>query len=500
MPKLPHLLLLFFFALFLHSLGNSTLPLIDRDEPRFAEASREMQQSGDYLIPRINGDFRFDKPPLIYWCQAAAFNLLGDNDFAARLPSVLFAAATAVATALWGGRIFGPRTGLCAGLMFTVCFQVFIHARAAVADMPMVFFFLTASWADWERCRVRRNHPIGLDQTSIRRRLWWTFYLSLALGFLAKGPIALLPVLFSPLQAIFSRQSFRPDFRSSMTGFAVVLIVVGAWGIPALIVTQGQFFEVGIGKHVVGRSFAAMEHHGGSGWLGYLLFLPYYLVTLFFSFFPWCLFVPKTLSRLRTHMNADEAYLLIIVISVFAVFSLLQTKLPHYTLPCYPMLAILVARTVGQSRPFKPLLAATTILFAVIALPGFRFIEPLFLSKTVGLAALPLITAETRTASLNYDEQSLIWYLRKKTHPFHLRLDSGDFQQFMNAPGPALCVADSESLAKVKINPSWHSFMVSGYNFARWKLQAKTVFGMHVLIPFPQPLDLVTMVKGEERK
>jgi Dolichyl-phosphate-mannose-protein mannosyltransferase len=116
MPKLPHLLLLFFFALFLHSLGNSTLPLIDRDEPRFAEASREMQQSGDYLIPRINGDFRFDKPPLIYWCQAAAFNLLGDNDFAARLPSVLFAAATAVATALWGGRIFGPRTGLCAGL------------------------------------------------------------------------------------------------------------------------------------------------------------------------------------------------------------------------------------------------------------------------------------------------------------------------------------------------------------------------------------------------
>jgi len=495
MPKSAHLFLLFFFAVFLHSLGNSTLPLIDRDEPRFAEASREMQQSGDYLIPRINGDFRFDKPPLIYWCQATTYHLLGDDDFAARLPSVLFAALTAVATAMWGGRIFGPRTGLCAGLIFTVCLQVFIHARAAVADMPMIFFFVTASWADWERRRTTQNKDASTMGGLHQRLFWWAFYLSLALGFLAKGPIALLPLLFSPIHAIVTRQSFRPSLGSSLGGLAVILIVVGAWGVPALIATEGQFFEVGIGKHVVGRSFAAMEHHGGSGWLGYLLFLPYYLVTLFVSFFPWCFFVPKTIARLRDHMNSDESYLLIAVISVFGVFSLIQTKLPHYTLPCYPMLAILVARTVSQNRKFKPLLAATTILFAVIALPGFRFIEPFFLSKTVGLAALPLITPETRTGSLNYDEQSLIWYLRKKTRPFHVRLDSNGFEQFMNEPGPALCVANGESLAKVRVDPSWHSFTVSGYNFARWKLQPKTLLGVHVSIPCPQALDLVTLIK-----
>src|SRR3981081_1468380 len=190
MPKSAPLFLLFFFAVFLHSLGNSTLPLIDRDEPRFAEASREMRQSGDYIIPRINGDFRFDKPPLIYWCQVAAFDLLGDNDFAARLPSVFFAALTAVATAMWGSRIFSPKIGLCAGLIFAACLQVFIHARAAVADMPMIFFFVTACWSDWERQKERRPF------------LWWTFYLSLALGFLAKGPIALLPTLFSPIHAL----------------------------------------------------------------------------------------------------------------------------------------------------------------------------------------------------------------------------------------------------------------------------------------------------------
>ena len=61
----------------LFSIGNSSLPLIDRDEPRFAEASREMRQSGDFLIPRLNGEYRFDKPPLIYWCQVLAFDGLG---------------------------------------------------------------------------------------------------------------------------------------------------------------------------------------------------------------------------------------------------------------------------------------------------------------------------------------------------------------------------------------------------------------------------------------
>src|ERR1700687_3667102 len=85
-------LLFLFGAALLYSLGNWSLPLIDRDEPRFAEASREMRQSGDFLLPRLNGEYRFDKPPLIYWCQVMAFEILGDSDFAARLPSVIFAA------------------------------------------------------------------------------------------------------------------------------------------------------------------------------------------------------------------------------------------------------------------------------------------------------------------------------------------------------------------------------------------------------------------------
>src|SRR5258707_14591475 len=92
--------------------GNWLLPLMDRDEPRFAEASREMVQRQDPVIPWFNGQYRFDKPPLIYWCQVASYKCLGENAFAARLPSALFGTATAVLLFMWGRRLANERAEL----------------------------------------------------------------------------------------------------------------------------------------------------------------------------------------------------------------------------------------------------------------------------------------------------------------------------------------------------------------------------------------------------
>src|SRR6516162_4655824 len=98
--------------------GNWMLPLTDRYEARFGEASREMMQRGDYVVPWFNGHWRFDKPVLIYWCHIASYRLLGDNDFAARLPSVLFTAATALLLVRWGRKLADAQTGFIAGAMF----------------------------------------------------------------------------------------------------------------------------------------------------------------------------------------------------------------------------------------------------------------------------------------------------------------------------------------------------------------------------------------------
>jgi 4-amino-4-deoxy-L-arabinose transferase-like glycosyltransferase len=477
-------LLFFFGAALLYSLGNWSLPLIDRDEPRFAEASREMRQSGDFLLPRLNGEYRFDKPPLIYWCQVLAYDILGENDFAARLPSAIFAALTAVTTLIYSSRIFGPRIGLWSGILFATSLQVFIHSRAAVADMPLVFFFLTATWADWERLRKPDS------------AFWrWTFYLSLGLGFLAKGPVALLPVFFAPIQSFLNHSPYRFRFRSAIQGVLVVLVVIGLWGVPALIATHGEYLKIGIGRHVFLRSLHPMESHGLAGIWGYMLFLPYYLVVTFFSFFPWCLFLPGCVKRLWAHREPDENYLLGPILIVFLVFTLIQTKLPHYVLPAYPMLAMLTARQAEQSRWARPILATTLVVYLLIALVGFRIIEPEFVSKRIAQTALPLISPETRTASLDYDEQSLIWYLREKTHAFHRRLDSGQFTDFMNQPGPALCVVNVESVHQIHLNPEWRTFSVSGHNFARWRLRQVPLFGLQTVLPLPESLSLLTIIK-----
>jgi len=476
------LLFLFFSVLILETLGNNTLPLIDRDEPRFAEASREMRQSGDFIIPRINGAYRFDKPPLIYWCQAASTLVFGESDFSVRFPSALFAAATVVLTAAWASRLYGASAGFWSGLVLGTCLQLFIHGRAAVADMPMIFFFTGATWAAWERSQGQRSLA-----------LWICFYFALAAGFLAKGPVALLPIVALLLFHLWARTPIRFRPRSAISGGLLVLIIIGLWGIPALVLTHGEFFRVGIGKHVVMRSVAPLQSHGASGMGGYFLLLPFYFVTLFVSFFPWSLFLPGIIQRLRVGLDTFERYALCGIGVVFAVFSLLQTKLPHYTLPAFPLIAILVGRIIHESRFRRMVAVSAFATYLLIALAGFQWLAPYFPSKSIFERIAEHLSASTRTASVGYDEPSLIWYLRYRAQAFHQSLAPSELSNFMRQPGPAVCVISTNQA--VEIDPSWQKTSVTGYDFSRWKLRTAPFFGREMKLLLPQPVSLAAYTK-----
>src|SRR5947208_11129445 len=142
--------ILFFGCVAFHVIGTWSVPLIDRDEPRFAEASREMIERGDYVVPRFNNQLRLDKPPLAYWAQVASYRILGENDFAARFPSAVAASLTALAIFGWGRRIGTEKIGWWAAIIFTLSLQTFVHAKAAVADMWLVLFVAVADWVGYE--------------------------------------------------------------------------------------------------------------------------------------------------------------------------------------------------------------------------------------------------------------------------------------------------------------------------------------------------------------
>src|SRR5947209_646612 len=173
-----------------HVLGTSSSPLIDRDEPRFAEASREMIERGDYVVPHFTNQLRRDKRPLAYWAQVACYKMFGESDFAARFPSAIAAALVAMLILAWGKSLNGERLGWWAAIIFTLSLQTFVHGKAAVADMWLVLFVTLAHRSGYElmqfptlNARGSRLNSEEINQTSkIKNQTslwWWTFYLSL---------------------------------------------------------------------------------------------------------------------------------------------------------------------------------------------------------------------------------------------------------------------------------------------------------------------------------
>lgn len=483
---------LFLIALLFFISGTWLLPLVDRDEPRFAEASREMWQRRDYVVPFFNNAYRFDKPPLIYWTQVAAIDVFGQTEFAVRLPSVLAGALTVLAVYGFALRMDGAQTAWVAALIFATCLQAFLHSKAAVADMPMVLFFTLAMWAGWELMDEPRREP----GRGTAWGWWWTFYLALALGFLTKGPVAWLPLAVVWWFAA-ARQpgGIARRFRFGI-GAVVVLALVGAWGIPALLRTHGQFFAVGIGKHVVSRSVGTMEGHGIGGWAGALLMLPYFFVTVFLSFFPWSIRLPWLVRRLRSAVGEpqsgkswtwfcrggalgdDPFFLLAGVLVVFGVFTLVQTKLPHYTLPALPLLAMLLARELrveaespGGRRTINPerWAAVTFVVGTAIALLIFPLAGRFVVSRELVRQSQAVLTPEMEFASANYQEPSLVWYARGRVRGWYSPMEPSQLSAFMARKGPRFCVARAGT---VKPQPGWLVFKAQGFNLVHLERSA----------------------------
>jgi len=389
--------------------GNWILPLTDRDETRFAEASREMLQRGDYVVPWFNGHWRFDKPILIYWCQAASYKIFGENPFAARLPSTLFTTATALLLVRWGRKIADAKTAFLAGAMFVAGLHVAVIGRVATADMAMVFFVTLAVWSIWELTR---------PENSSRTTWWWIFYVTLALGFLAKGPVAWLPLGGMILGHALKKNSFRLPLMETIAGLAVAIALAGCWGIPALVQTQGHFWKEGMGEHVIHRSTGIIDSHGLKGIGGFIATLPLYFVTFFASFFPWSTRVPSALRRWWPERSRDDIgwYLLMQALIVFAAFSLVRTKLPHYTMPAFPCIALWLALQLraqeSASAWFGKRLAAMMVVVLALALGGTAIVKNHLLTENLWRAVQSHVRPETKVGCFGYTEPSLVWKFR----------------------------------------------------------------------------------------
>ena len=369
---------------FLLFLGN--VPLIDPDEGRYAEIPREMLERGDFITPTLNYVKYFEKPPLLYWLNAASIKLFGLNEFAARLLSALSGMATVLATYIIALRTFDRRTALLAALFLATAAGFVLQSRIILTDMLLTFcltsslgaFIIAAGREEWRRSRGGT---------------WYLFYLFSALSVLTKGLIGFVfPAGIIFLYILITREWRILRRMHLVSGMLLFLAVVTPW-----------FILVSMRNPDFARFFFIHEHyerfistvHGR--YQPFWFFIPVLAGTML----PWSFFIPGALGRAwrdRHHENGRAAlFMLIWAVLIFLFFSKSGSKLVPYMLPVFPPLAILIANRFntifeGRGREIKLaviLLGGALTLLGAVAM-GYSWLPQ---ATAIIITLLPSLTA-----------------------------------------------------------------------------------------------------------
>jgi len=329
------LLLLLSGALFFFRLGSTGL--FDADEPAYAQAAREMLETGDWITPHFNGRPRFDKPILFYWLIMLSYRLFGVSEFAVRFWSALAGVILVLVIARAARRWLGPPADLLAGLAFTLNVLTALLARAAVTDMLLTLFVTLAVLSGLE---VLAGSPAQ------GRRMATLGWAAMGLAVLVKGPIGIV----IPAVALGGMLVLLRELRSGVhrlmpwRGLALFGLIALPWYALVLAANGWAFVEGFVIKHHVARYTGVVSSHAGPIW--------FYLPVLLVGFFPWSGFLPRAFWRAGTVARGrdarDPADRLLVacacwVAGVFVFFSFAGTKLPSYLFPMFPGMALLVA-------------------------------------------------------------------------------------------------------------------------------------------------------------
>ena len=340
-----HYAFLAVFALAIFLPGRATLPPLDRDEPRYMEASAQMLQTGNYVDVRFQDQPRYLQPAGIYWLEAAAVAASGTLEhrevWGWRIPSLIAAVCSVLLTASIGATLFGPETGLFAALLLSVSVLMTAEARMATIDSCLLTTVLLAQFALlrlWPG--PPRSGPPKLGEAAATPAPVWAatlFWAALGLGLMLKGPVILIPGFGTPIAlAVTSRsiawwKRLRPAW-----GVPLMLAIVLPWCVAIWVVSDGTFFSKAVGTNFLGKVASGQQAHG----------LPpgYHLLVFAIAFWPGSLLAAAAIPFvwLRRRIPAVK-FLLCWIIPHWLVFELIATKLPHYVLPVYPAIAILTA-------------------------------------------------------------------------------------------------------------------------------------------------------------
>lgn len=351
------LLTLLFGLLYFFQLGDT--PLLNPDESRYGEIPREMIATGDYVLPRLNGVFYFEKPPLMYWLVAGSMAAFGPSELAIRAVPALFALGGVLLAYAAGRRLYDRRTGLAAAVVLGTSLLFFAFARILLLDMA-VSVLMSATLC----CFI-----LGVRETPGWRRRWFFYglYASAALATLTKGLIGFLvtgAVMFFWLLIFNQWRRLRPFYLPS--GALLFLAIAAPWHLLAAQRndTWAQFYFV----HEHWERFTTTAHGRYEPWW-------FFAPVLLGGLFPWMGFLWSSVRDAlaggwsRRKQNADAWFLVTWAAFVFLFFSKSQSKLIPYILPVFPPLAVLIGAWLSKviATDDRPRLRVGAWVFSTVA-------------------------------------------------------------------------------------------------------------------------------------
>ena len=332
-PHLVNLLILAFVTLALLAPGISSLPLTDRDEALYVQASHQMLETGNWVDIRFQEEPRYKKPVGIYWIQAATAELSGYAANAPlwiyRLPSLIGAVLTVLFTYGIGATLGTKRAGLFTGLLAASTMLLGFEARIAKTDAMLCATVLAAEFA-----LARAYVDPARARSFPRNALFWT---AMGIGILIKGPITVL-VAGLTILAISVKERSTTLWRSlsPVRGIVWMLLLALPWLIAIGWISGGSFFTQAVGRDMLGKVASGQESHGAPPGMHLLVALG--------TFWPLSVLAPLAVVQAWKSRREPAIFFLIAwALPGWIVFEAVATKLPNYVLPFMPALAVLIA-------------------------------------------------------------------------------------------------------------------------------------------------------------
>lgn len=324
--KYTIILLVLSYAFIFYGLGDYSLK--EPDEGRYAEIPREMVESGDYTVPRLNDVRYFEKPPFLYWSVAVSYKLFGVSEWSFRFPNALAAFLCVMCLFFFGRRWTDEEAAFLASLVLLSSFGFFGMARIVTTDMVLTFWLFLALLCFYEHYRKRGGAFV------------YGFYGAMAMATLTKGPVA--PVLLCGTVLIFLLAQRDISFVRHMkplTGFFLYFAMAAPWFV-IISVKEKEFVDFFfVDQHFL--RFTTRKHDRGGP-------LHYFIPVLLGGMLPWSLFIPRAVAS--TWRRPDCRFFILWSALVFVFFSVSGSKLPPYILPAFPALSLPLGILFHESR------------------------------------------------------------------------------------------------------------------------------------------------------